>query len=47
MDGNTHFKECRYKEALDAYSTAMNLARACKDTFSPLLLTNRATVYIN
>ena len=46
MDGKTHFKECRYKEALKAYSTAINLARACKDTFNPFLLTNRATVYI-
>ena len=46
MDGNKHFKECRYKEALDAYSTAISLARDCKDAFNPLLLTNRATVYI-
>ena len=46
MDGNKHFKECRYKEALDAYSTAINLARDCKHAFNPLLLTNRATVYV-
>ena len=46
MHGNTLFKECRYKEALDAYSSAINLARDCKDNFNPLLLTNRATVYI-
>ena len=46
LDGNKHFKECRYKEALDAYSTAINLAGDCKDAFNPLLLTNRATVYI-
>ena len=46
MDGNKHFKECRYKEALDVYSSAINMARDCNDVFNPLLLTNRATVYI-
>ena len=46
MDGNKHFKECRYKEALDAYSSAINMARDCNDVFNPLLFTNRATVYI-
>ena len=46
MEGNKHFKECRYKEALDAYSSAINMARDCNDVFNPLLLTNRATVYI-
>ena len=46
MDGNKHFKEHCYKEALYAYSSAINLARDWKDVFDPLLLTNRATVYI-
>ena len=46
MEGNKHFKECRYKEALDAYSSAINMARDCNDVFNPLLLTNRATVYV-
>ena len=46
MEGNKHFKECRYNEALDAYSSAINMARDCNDVFNPLLLTNRATVYI-
>ena len=46
MDGSKHFKECRYKEALDAYTSAINLARDCKDAFNPFLLNNRATVYI-
>ena len=39
-------KECRFTEALDAYSSAINLAQDFKDVFNPLLLTNRATVYI-
>ena len=46
MVGNKHFKECRYKEALDAYTSAINLARNCKHACNPLSLTNRATVYI-
>ena len=46
MDGNKHFKECRYKEALDAYSSAINMTRDCNDVFNRLLLINRATVYI-
>ena len=46
LDGNKSFKEGLYKEALDAYSSAINLARDCNNAFNPLLLTNRATVYI-
>jgi parallel beta-helix repeat protein len=46
LDGNKRFKEGRYKEALDAYSSAMDLAQECNNAFNPLLLTNRATVYI-
>ena len=46
LDGNKRFKEDRYKEALDAYSSAIDLARDCNNAFNPLLLTNRATVYI-
>ena len=46
MDGNKHFKECHYREALDAYSSAIILTRDCKDAFNPLLLTNRASVYM-
>ena len=46
MDGNKHFKECRYKKALDIYSSAINLTQDFKDVFNALLLTNRSTVYI-
>ena len=47
LDGNNSFRENRFKEALDAYSSAIKLAQDCKDNaFNPLLLTNRATVYI-
>ena len=46
LDGNKSFKESRYKEALDAYSSAIKLAQDCNNAFNPLLLTNRATVYI-
>ena len=46
MNGNQHFTECRYKEAFDAYSCAIDLAKDCKDAFNPLLLTNRATACI-
>ena len=46
LDGNKSFKEGRYKEALDAYSSAIDLAQKCNNTFNPLLLTNRAAVYI-
>jgi tetratricopeptide (TPR) repeat protein len=46
LDGNKSFKEGRYKEALDAYSSAIDLAQKCNNAFNPLLLTNRATVYV-
>ena len=46
INGNKHFKEYRFTEALDAYSSAINLAQDFKDVFNPLLLINRATVYI-
>ena len=46
LDGNKSFKEGRYKEALDVYSSAIDLAQECNTAFNPLLLTNRATVYI-
>ena len=46
LDGNKSFKEGCYKEALDAYSSAIDLAQKCNNSFNPLLLTNRATVYI-
>ncbi len=47
LDGNKSFKENRYKESLDAYSSAIKLAQDCNyNAFNPLLLTNRATVYI-
>ena len=46
FDGNKSFKEGRYKEALGAYSSAIDLAQKCSNAFNPLLLTNRATVYI-
>ena len=47
LDGNKSFRENRYKEALDAYSSAIKLAQDCNyNALNPLLLTNRATVYI-
>ncbi|CAB3992489.1 Hsp70-Hsp90 organizing 1 [Paramuricea clavata] len=46
LDGNKRFKDGRYKEALDAYSSAIDLAQECNNAFNPLLLTNRASVYI-
>ena len=46
LDGNKCFKEGCCKEALDMYSSAINLARDCNIAFNPLLLINRATVYI-
>ena len=46
LDGNKRFKERCYKEALNAYSSAINLAQESNNAFNPLLLTNRATVYI-
>ncbi len=47
LDGNKSFREDCYKEALDAYSSAIKLAQDCNyNALNPLLLTNRATVYI-
>ncbi len=47
LDGNKSLKEDRYKEALDAYSSAIKLAQDSNyNAFNPLLLNNRATVYI-
>ncbi len=45
-DGNKSFEKGRYKEALEAYSSAIKLAQDCNNAFNPLLLTNRATVYV-
>jgi tetratricopeptide (TPR) repeat protein len=46
LDGNKSFKEGHYDKALDVYSSAIDLAQKCKNAFNPLLLTNRASVYI-
>ncbi|CAB4010735.1 Stress-induced-phospho 1 [Paramuricea clavata] len=46
LDGNKSFKKGRYKEALDVYSSAIDMAQECNTAFNPLLLTNRATVYL-
>ena len=46
LDGDKSFKEGRYKEALGAYNSAIDFAKKCNNAFNPLLLTNRATVYI-
>ena len=46
LDGNRFLEEGSYKEALNAYSSAINLAQDCKHSFSPLLLANRASVYV-
>ena len=46
LDGNKFFEEGSYKEALNRYSSAINLAQDCKHSFSALLLANRASVYI-
>jgi parallel beta-helix repeat protein len=46
LDGNNAFEEDRFEEALDAYSSSINLAQDCNKPFDPLLLTNRSMVYI-
>ena len=46
LDGNKFLEEGCYKEALNTYSSAINLAQDCKHSFSPLLLANRASVYV-
>ncbi|CAB4038081.1 Stress-induced-phospho 1 [Paramuricea clavata] len=46
LDGNKAFKEGFFEEALDAYSSTINLAQDCNKPFDPLLLTKRSMVYI-
>jgi tetratricopeptide (TPR) repeat protein len=46
LDGNKAFKEGFFEEALDAYSSTINLAEDCDKPFDPLLLTSRSMVYI-
>ena len=46
LDGNKFLEEGSYKEALNTYSSAINLAQDFKHSFTPLLLANRASVYI-
>jgi parallel beta-helix repeat protein len=46
LDGNKRFKEGHFKEALDAYSSAIDLTLECKNAFNCFFLTNRSTVYI-
>ena len=43
--GNTKFKDGLYKEAVDAYSAAIDMGRGTS-AFNALLLTNRASAYI-
>ncbi|CAB3983237.1 Small glutamine-rich tetratricopeptide repeat-containing alpha [Paramuricea clavata] len=44
-EGNKKFSEGLYKEAVDAYSAAIDMSRGTT-VFNPLLLTNRASAYI-
>ncbi|XP_028392692.1 uncharacterized protein LOC114517236 [Dendronephthya gigantea] len=46
LDGNESFKKGLYTEALDAYTSAINMAKDSDHALNPLLLTNRATAYI-
>ena len=46
LDADKAFQEGRYKEALNAYSSAIRFAQDCYNAENPLLLTNRAKVYI-
>ena len=46
LDGDRNFKEGRYDEALNEYSSAIGFAQDCYNAFNPLLLTKRAKVYI-
>ena len=46
LDGIKAFKEGFFEEALDAYSSTINLAQDCNKPFDPLLLTKRSMVYI-
>jgi parallel beta-helix repeat protein len=45
LGGNKSYKDGHYKEAVGAYSTAINMSRGTP-AFDPLLLTNRASAYI-
>jgi tetratricopeptide (TPR) repeat protein len=45
LDGNKHFSDGLYKEAVDAYSAAIDMSRGTT-VFNALLLTNRASAYI-
>ena len=45
LQGNKSFKDGLYKEAVDAYSAAIDMSKGTP-AFNPLLLTNRATAYI-
>ena len=45
QEGNTKFKDGLYKEAVDAYSAAIDMSRGTT-AFNALSLTNRASVYI-
>jgi tetratricopeptide (TPR) repeat protein len=45
LKGNKHFSEGLYKEAVDAYSAAIDMSRGTT-VFNALLLTNRASAYI-
>jgi tetratricopeptide (TPR) repeat protein/GTPase SAR1 family protein len=45
LDGNMKFKAGLYKEAVDAYSAAIDMSRGTT-VFNVLLLTNRASAYI-
>ena len=45
-DGNKNYKDGCYTEALNAYSSAIDLAQDCSTVPDPLLFTNRSMVYI-
>jgi tetratricopeptide (TPR) repeat protein len=45
LEGNKHFSDGLYKEAVDAYSAAIDMSRGTT-VFNALLLTNRASAYI-
>ena len=45
LKGNEKFKELHFKEAVDAYSTAIDMSIRTP-AFDPFLLTNRASAYI-
>jgi tetratricopeptide (TPR) repeat protein/GTPase SAR1 family protein len=44
LEGNKYFSDGLYKEAVDAYSAAIDMSRG-KTAFNALLLTNRASAY--